>query len=202
MIIYLIRHGETNWNKEYRYQGQVDIPLNEYGIKLAETTSEALKDIPFEAVFCSPLGRAVETAKIMMRDREIPFETDERLLEMNFGVCEGTVVLPHMKEDPANPLYYFRKEPARYLPPPNAESFAELYNRSTSFMQERILPLESRYRCILIVGHGALNRSILNPIADIPIEDFWHIPLNNCAVSQITLENGCFQVTVPSETYY
>lgn len=202
MIIYLIRHGETDWNKEYRYQGQVDIPLNEYGIELAKKTSEALKDIPFEAAFSSPLGRAVETAKLMLRDRKIPFQTDERLLEMNFGVCEGTIVLPHMKEDPTNPLYYFRKEPARYLPPKNAESFAELYRRSASFMQECILPLENKYHCILIVGHGALNRSILNPIANIPIADFWRISLGNCAVSQIALENGHFKVVQPGKTYY
>ena len=65
MQIYLIRHGETDWNKANRIQGQVDIPLNDYGIRLAEETAEALKDVPFEAIFCSPYDRARKTADII-----------------------------------------------------------------------------------------------------------------------------------------
>ena len=65
MKIYLIRHGETEWNKECRLQGQTDIELNEYGRELAAITSEALKDIPFEIIFHSPLNRAEETARIL-----------------------------------------------------------------------------------------------------------------------------------------
>lgn len=202
MKIYLVRHGETDWNKTYRFQGQADIPLNEYGIELAVKTAEALRSVPFEAAFSSPLSRAVETARILLGDRPLPIVMDDRLKEINFGGCEGTVVPPDVKEDPSNPLYYFWRKPEKYLPPPNAESLEELCRRSAAFLEEKILPLEKTYKTVLIVGHGALNRSILNPIAGIPIKDFWHISLKNCAVSQISLENGSFQVIEPGKIYY
>ena len=202
MKIYLVRHGETDWNKERRFQGQVDIPLNCYGIELAEKTAEALREIPFEAVFSSPLCRAVQTAKIMMGERFVPFETDERLKEMNFGSFEGTVIPPGVSERDSNPLYYFWKEPEHYIPPSDGESFEELYHRSAEFMREKIFPLENKYETVLIAGHGALNRSILNSVAGFPIEDFWHIPLLNCAVSELSLENGKLRITEPGKIYY
>lgn len=202
MNIYLIRHGETDWNKDYRFQGQVDIPLNAYGIELAEKTAEALKSVPFQAAFSSPLNRAVQTAQILIRDRKIPFETDARLKEINFGVYEGTIVPPGLTAADSNPLYDFRKQPENYIPGENGESLQALYKRSASFLQEKILPLEQIFQTILIVGHGALNRSILNPIAGYPLSDFWHISLGNCAVSRLSLCNGQFRVEEESRVYY
>ena len=66
MKIYLVRHGETDWNKERKIQGQVDIPLNAFGIHLAEETAKGLRDIPFDICFSSPLGRAKDTARIIL----------------------------------------------------------------------------------------------------------------------------------------
>lgn len=202
MNIYLVRHGETDWNKERRFQGQVDIPLNHYGIELAEKTAEALREVPFEAVFSSPLCRAAQTARIIMGERSIPFETDMRLKEMNFGSFEGTVIPPGVSDRDSNPLYYFWKEPERYLPPADGESFEALYQRSAEFMREKIFPMENKYKTVLIAGHGALNRSILNSVAGLPIEDFWHFPLPNCAVSVLSLEKGKLRIAEPGKIYY
>lgn len=202
MLIYLIRHGETDWNKASRFQGQADIPLNTYGRELAEKTAEALKDVPFEVVFSSPLCRALETARILMGSRQIPIETDERLKEMNFGEFEGTVIPPGISINDENPLYYFWKEPEHYIPPAHGESFSQLYERSASFIQEKILPLEGSCETILVAGHGALNRSILNPIIGYSLADFWRIPLDNCAVSILALENGRLRIVEQSRLYY
>ena len=89
MKIYLFRHGETDWNKARRLQGQSNIPLNPFGRELAMKTAEALQDISFDRAFSSPLSRAVETAQILLGDTQIPVITDHRLLEINFGDCEG-----------------------------------------------------------------------------------------------------------------
>lgn len=201
MIIYLIRHGETDWNKAFRFQGQSDIPLNASGIALAKKTAEALRTVPFEMAFSSPLCRALETARIIIGDRQIPLSTDDRLKEISFGVWEGTVVPPQMKEGDSNPLYDFWKRPKQYVPGQNGESFHSLYQRSASFLKEKILPLEGVCETVLLAGHGALNRSILNTIAQIPLEDFWHFSLKNCAVSQISLKNGHFHILEPGRTY-
>ena len=99
MKIYLVRHGETEWNKEYRLQGQADTRLNDYGRELAEITAEALKEIPFDVIYHSPLSRAEETAVILKRDRKIDIIADERLKEMSFGIAEGC----HIQEIKNNP---------------------------------------------------------------------------------------------------
>lgn len=201
MKIYLVRHGETEWNKEYLLQGQADTKLNDYGRELARITSEALKEIPFDIIFHSPLNRAEETARILKRDREIPILADERLKEMNFGISEGCHI-PTIKNMPEDPMYNFLKHPGKYLPPKNGERFEEVYKRSLDFMTREILPLEEKYKNVLIVAHGALNRSILNPIADIPVSDFWRIRLKNCAVSVINLMDGKFTIESEGEIYY
>ena len=89
MVIYVIRHGETDWNTKHWLQGTTDIPLNRNGIEVAEITSEALKGIPFDVIFSSPLKRAYQTAEIMKRERQIPLIVDERLeLQLQFSVGE------------------------------------------------------------------------------------------------------------------
>ena len=89
MKLYLVRHGETDWNKVKKIQGQVDIPLNQFGKHLAEETAEGLHDIPFDLCISSPLSRAYETARIILEGRDVPIITDARIGEMAFGEYEG-----------------------------------------------------------------------------------------------------------------
>lgn len=201
MKIYLIRHGETEWNKEYRLQGQADTKLNDYGRELARTTAEALKEIPFDVIYHSPLNRAKETAEILKRDRKIELISDERLLEMSFGIAEGCFI-GEIKDNPKNPMFNFLKNPDKYIPPQNGESFEDVYVRSGDFLKEELLPLEKSYQNIMVVAHGAVNRTILNAIAEIPISDFWNIRLKNCAVSIIDLTDGEWTLEEEGRIYY
>lgn len=201
MEIYLVRHGETDWNKEFRFRGSADIPLNDFGRKLAVLTSEGLKDVPFEGAFCSPLNRAVETAQTIIRDRQISLTQDKRIVEVCFGIMEGRNYVEAPK-NPENPICNFLKHPDKYRAPEGAESFEEIYARSGAFMNEVIRPLENQYETILIVAHGALNRSILNQVAGIPLKDFWSIKLPNCAVSKLELKDGKFSILDASHVYY
>ena len=86
MKIYLMRHGETKWNKRSKLQGQVDIPLAPKGIEQAEMTSEGMKDIPFDHIFSSPLKRAYKTAQVVRRDRPIEIVRDDRLKDEFWNV--------------------------------------------------------------------------------------------------------------------
>ena len=70
MKLYMVRHGETDWNKARRIQGQVDIPLNEFGRRLAKKTALGLADVPFDLCYTSPMSRAKETAKLILQGRE------------------------------------------------------------------------------------------------------------------------------------
>lgn len=201
MEIYLFRHGETDWNKERRLQGQSDIPLNAFGRELAVKTATALQAVPFDRAFSSPLGRAVETAQIILGDRSTSLTTDSRLMEINFGECEGRG-FDEAKQDPAHPLHDFFRKPQAYLPPAGAESFPAAIARGKAFLQEQILPLEGVCHTVLIVAHGAFNRCILNSIANIPLEQFWQIDLPNCAASILSLENGQFKIVEKAKVYY
>ena len=89
MKLYIVRHGETDWNKKRRIQGQVDIPLNDFGRSLARKTAKGLSGIPFEVCYTSPLGRAKETARLILEGRKTPILEDQRIIEMSFGDYEG-----------------------------------------------------------------------------------------------------------------
>ena len=89
MKLYIVRHGETDWNKERRIQGQADIPLNGFGRHLAEETGKGLSDIAFDICISSPLSRAVETAELILGGKDTPVAKDSRITEMAFGIWEG-----------------------------------------------------------------------------------------------------------------
>jgi len=201
MRIYLMRHGETDWNEKKKLQGQSDIPLNEFGRELAVKTAEGLRDVDFDAVFASPLVRAWETARIVVDGRKLPVMTDERLKEICFGEGEGQDI-NLAKRDPNHPMHNFFCSPGCYVPLEGGETFAQARERGRSFFAERILPLEGSCENILIVAHGAFNRTVLNRIADIPDEEFWRISLPNCAVSILALEKGALSILEESRVYY
>ena len=90
MAVYLVRHGETDWNIEKRFQGQRDIPLNERGLAQARASGQALSGLRFGAIFASPLHRACRTAEIIAGyTGGAPVVTDPLLIERSFGALEG-----------------------------------------------------------------------------------------------------------------
>ena len=185
MKIYLIRHGETDWNQAGLLQGQTDIALNVQGLEQAREAAERLKEVPFEIAFCSPLIRAKRTAETIIGDRKITLTTDERLRELNFGPWEG-VDIRTIKDAASQPF----TNPGSYIPPEGAESFAQLYKRSGEFVDQVLLPLESTYETVLVVAHGGVNRSILNPVLNIPVDDFWRMHMGNCATAILDCTDG------------
>ena len=185
MKIYLVRHGETGWNQAGLLQGQTDIALNAQGLEQAREAAERLKEVPFEIAFCSPLIRAKRTAETIIGDRKITLTTDERLRELNFGPWEG-VDIRSIKDAASQPF----TNPGSYIPPVGAESFAQLYKRSGEFVDQVLLPLEGTYETVLVVAHGGVNRSILNPVLNIPVDDFWRMHMGNCATAILDCTDG------------
>ena len=88
-MLYIMRHGKTDWNEKRKLQGRTDIPLNEEGIGMAKKAAEECKNIHFDICYCSPLIRARTTAQIVLEGRNVPIVTDDRLMEMGFGEYEG-----------------------------------------------------------------------------------------------------------------
>lgn len=177
MNLYMLRHGQTDWNLKYKVQGGTDIPLNETGIQMAKDAHDRYKDIPFDICFVSPLIRAQVTAELIVGDRGIDIITDERLREMSFGQYEGTESIYTM---PDHPLYKFFRDPENYSDAPTAEPISDLYARTKDFLENTVKPLEGKYENVLVVGHGAMNLSLINQVLDIPFKDFWTHMMGNC----------------------
>ncbi len=205
MKIYIVRHGETDWNVQMRLQGRADIPLNAKGIEEAEKTSEKLRDIPFAAVYVSPLQRAVKTAEILKADRDIPVYRDTRLIEMGFGVYEGLSSVREECRIPDKDFYHkFREQPALYIPPEGGESFQEVCARTTEFLKELAAKEEYGDSCVLVVAHGASIRGILSSLCmKGDINRFWGGDLlKNCSVTLLEAAEGRITLLEEGRVYY
>lgn len=182
-MLYIMRHGKTEWNVRHKLQGRTDIPLNEEGRKMAENARMEYADIHFDICYCSPLCRARETAELFLKDRNVPIVFDERLVEMCFGVYEGIENSLQIPDCPVNVIF---QNPEQYITPfENAESFEDLYARTGAFIQEVINPQLEQNKDILIVGHGAMNSSIWCQMKGIPREKFWSAGIENCKLMKL-----------------
>jgi probable phosphoglycerate mutase len=178
-----MRHGKTEWNIKHKLQGRTDIPLNDEGRRMAENAGKEYADVHFDVCYCSPLIRAKETAEIVLKGRNIPIIFDERLVEMSFGVYEG---IENSFEVPDCPINVLFKEPEKYVTPvENAESLDALYSRTGEFIKEVVEPQLQQGKDILIVGHGAMNSSIVCQIKGIPVERFWSAGIENCKLMKL-----------------
>lgn len=161
--LYIVRHGETDWNAKGLTQGETDIPLNNTGIKQAKDLAEKLKGIKFDAVFSSDLIRAKKTAEIIAFEKKIAIETTHLLRERRFGKFEGK---PYslMDEFHRNWEKLDKKERTNYKPYKGYESDKEAITRFITFLRE----ISVRYteKKVLVVCHGGIMRILLNHLSD------------------------------------
>ncbi len=205
MNVYLLRHGETAANKEGRIQGRIDIPLNDYGIELAEITRDGIQKegIRFDKIYSSPLIRAVQTATIVRGDRE-PHQIilDDRIMEMAFGKGES-LFIKDIKEKPehANLKNCF-SAPSKYIAKDGAESYEEILARAKDFLENEIKPLEGTCENVLVVCHGAMIRALLLNVNGWDIDRYWEIHQPNCCMNLLTLQEGQFEIAYKEKIYY
>lgn len=182
-MLYIMRHGKTDWNAERRLQGRTDITLNEEGRSMARAAAEEYKDVHFDICFCSPLVRARETADILLAGRDVPIVIDDRLIEMCFGSFEG---LANSFDIPGCEINVLFQHPEEYKESiGGAETFEELFARTGEFIKEVVDPLLEEGKDVLIVGHGAMNSSIICQMKNLPIEQFWSAGIENCKLKEI-----------------
>lgn len=201
MELYIIRHGETVWNKEKRLQGRSDIEINENGRDIAIRTGNGIKDIHFDAVYASPLRRAYETAKLICKGRDIDIFTDERLKEISFGSYEGKTY--DELESLGIRFNLFFDRPEQYIPVSDAEDFDSLIKRAKGFLEELVRIYGGTDKRIMIVAHGAINKAIMLNIKNIKIKDFWSGGLqNNCSAMIVSYKNGKFNILNEGKLFY
>lgn len=204
MRLYLFRHGQTDWNKVHRFQGRIDIPLNDYGRELARITAQNWPIVPYDRVYCSPLIRAVETARLVLEGRpELEkLQIDERIIEFGFGPCEG-MSIDEAGQDPKHPMHNMLHHPEDYQPLGGAESFYDLVARAGVFLRDEILPLEAAgVHNVLLVAHGALNRALVCAAGLKQISQFWDCPYHNCCLTTLDITDGRITMVKEAEVFY
>ncbi|WP_024866891.1 histidine phosphatase family protein [Butyrivibrio sp. FCS014] len=174
MKIYVTRHGQTDYNKSRMMQGRSDIPLNDTGIAQAKARRESLGDLKFDAVYASPLIRAVQTAEIIGNVDRADIITDERIIEANFGKYE---LMGYYSTGLKMMAYW--SFPEIFPAPEGVETIREMVDRTSSFLRE----LEQKdYETVLVACHGGIIRPIRGYMENRKSGIIWRPRPKNCEV--------------------
>ena len=182
MIIYLTRHGQTNLNKARLMQGLTDEPLNETGLAQARAMREKIGEVHFDAVYASPLNRAVMTGAIIGGVDPSEVITDPRIIEADFGVYEKK---KYFSLGPAMTLYWTL--PEIFPAPKSVETTASLRERSSSFLRELE---EKNYGTVPIACHGGIMRALSGYLEDKKNGLAWRPKPHNCEVRVYEAKDG------------
>lgn len=185
MNILLVRHGETAWNREGRYQGRTDIPLSPDGEQQVRRLSERLRDLSIDVAISSPLSRARKTAEAILAGKSTVLELDDGLLEISHGQWEGKlasdVALSH-----AEMFGVWRSAPGRNSPAgPQAETLGDVEARAWAVLERAWMRLEGD-QTLLITAHDAVNRVILCRVLGLPLERVWRFRQAPAALNVLT----------------
>lgn len=217
MKVYLLRHAQTDMNKERRIQGRMNTLINEEGRRQAEKRRDDLarRGLRFDRIFASPLERALTTAEIVTGVPRSSFVIDERLAEIRFGELDGT----YYKALPGHYANFF-KHPGLYVPAEGGETFQELDSRLTSFFKDLLkddfngqsgnhlckqpdnekdsakaesLTTSENYS-VLLASHGTVIHSILKFFLKLDYDDFWTPVVSNCSFFEFDLTDGRYSL--------
>lgn len=172
MHILLVRHGETPWNREGRYQGRTDIPLSPDGERQVRALGERLANVPLALAIASPLARARTTAEAVLAGRSLSLELDAGLVEISHGGWEGKLA-SDVERDHAEMFGVWRTAPGRDSPAgPGAESLADVEARAWPVLA-RVCSRLAGDEVALIAAHDAVNRVLLCRVLGLPFERIW-----------------------------
>jgi len=201
----LVRHGETQWNREKRFQGWNDIPLNETGRQQSQKAGEFLKDVKIDFAFSSPMLRPKETAEIIVRclsgsaisaspegrhrknHPQLQLQLSEGLREISHGLWEGKLEAEIEKGFPGQ-LEQWKTAPAT-VQMPEGENLQQVWERGMAAWNE-IVKSAPPNSIGLVVAHDAINKAVLCQLFGLYPEHFWKFKQGNCAVTVIDYPKG------------
>ena len=192
MELYLSRHGETLSNSEGRLTGRnIDSPLTEMGIEQAKQLGESLEDITFDAVYSSPLKRAVDTVNIAFGNK-YKIRIDNRLAEINLGIMEDLLFDDVIVKYPESGMLFFT-DPISYKTPVDGECLHDMIERISSFIDDIS---KKDYDKVFILTHGYALRVLYSCMIDKSIETIAKSPpYSNCDVVRYIFDNGKWKLT-------
>ena len=185
--IFLIRHGQTIWNEEGRYQGKKDIELTRLGIGQAKLAARYLSKVNFSNIYSSPLKRTLETANIINKKKGLDIIIRDDLAELSFGKWEGLKFNQISKK--FHDDYYKWLEDPYTNPPTDGESFSQLSKRTTSEI-EKIINENKDGSDIAVISHGGVILSLLVHWLKIPLSRWKSIIQRQGAINIVVIDKG------------
>ncbi|MEK5078011.1 histidine phosphatase family protein [Solibacillus sp. FSL W7-1436] len=185
--LYLVRHGQTEWNIQKRMQGWEDSALTEKGVNNAIALRKKLEGVEFAAAYTSTSERTIETARLIIDKRNLAINTNEDLREMNLGEWEGKT-LDEIKDFYPEQYKYFWENPALYEPI-GGETFEQLINRAIKVLNYIISKHINGN--ILVITHSVILKSLLMHVKGKTVKDLWAPPfIHDTSLSILEIENG------------
>ena len=178
--VYLVRHGQTAWNKEEVFRGRADIPLNETGRKEALLTGQYLKGVKVDLVYSSSLSRAVETAEAIARHQGKEVQILDGLIDIHFGRWQG--VSHEEVRERYGDLYRQWKDTPHLIRFPGGESLEEVRERALRVIYEAIQ--NHADETLVMVSHRVVNKILLCGFLGLDNSHFW----------QIGQDTGCINI--------
>ena len=184
----LVRHGETDWNREGRFQGQIDIPLNANGLAQAEAASQFLAKVPLSRAYTSPMARPRQTAeRILAKHTGVPLTCHSGLVEIGHGLWEGQLEREIAATWPE--LLAEWKRAPHTVQMPEGENLQQVWDRSLEAWQRIAHSLQSD-ETALVVAHDAVNKTILCALLGLGPEAIWAVKQGNGGVTVVDYPRG------------
>jgi broad specificity phosphatase PhoE len=194
--VYLVRHGQTDWNRDLRFRGRIDVPLNERGRREAEAIAEALRDENIDAIYTSPLSRAVESARPAARLFNLEIVPVEGLIDISYGTWEG---LPfHEVRQRYTDEYLKWEERPHLVRFPSGETLDEVRERSLGALRDIVS--NNPGKSILIIPHRVINKVIACAILGINNSHFWEIKQDTGCINVIDYSSEGFALCMMNDT--
>ena len=195
--IILVRHGETEWNVAEIFRGRTDIELNETGIRQAELLAEHLSKVKIDAIYSSPLRRALKTAETIAGYHQLDININPGLTDCNFGEWQG---LSHQEvKDKYRELYAEWIKHPEQVKMPAGESLGDVRKRVVDVVTKIIARHEGTSA---LVSHRVVNKVLICALLGLDNSHFWDIKLDTCGVTIFTYENERFILTKHNDTSF
>ncbi len=194
--IYLVRHGQTAWNREEIFRGRSDVPLDETGLRQAELAGLYFKELKIYAIYSSPLSRAWQTAEKIAEPHGLRVQPLQGIIDMSFGKWEGH---PHEEIKRMDPETYrlWREEPHR-AKLPGGETLDEVRDRAMAALEE-VIQIHPE-GTIVLVSHRVVNKVLLCGILGLDNSHFWQIIQDTTAINLIRCQKGRYFLVLMNET--
>jgi broad specificity phosphatase PhoE len=193
----LARHGETEWNVEEVFRGRIDVELNQNGIKQAELLAEYLSELKIEAVYSSPLKRALKTAEAVARRHRLRVETNPGLNDCDFGQWQG-LSLREVK-DKYKKLYEQWAESPQLVKIPGGESLDEVRERALKVVNGVIAKHSG---AVVLVAHRVVNKVLICALLGLDNSHFWNIRQDVGGTTFFSYQDGRLVLTRHNDTSY